>query len=91
MGDRSTEKLVEALVSAGAPAGLVEKARASVFHDFKSESATPIVNLVLECEAAGLTEIANQARNGAFDATKLESDEWASSEDGQAAMKTLTE
>ena len=89
MGHRSTDKLVEALVVAGAPASLVEKARAEGFHDFKGKSATPIIDLVRACRAAGLEELAKRAMNGDFDATKAESDEWAESSDGQTTFRKL--
>lgn len=77
MGDRSTEKLVAALKEASAPADLVIRAVGGAFHDYKSESATPIIDLVRECERRGLYRIARLAREGEFDATREESDEWA--------------
>ena len=89
MGDRSTYKLVAALLKAGAPDDLVAAALQNRFHDFKSPSATPIVDLVRECERAGLSGVAAAARDGEFDATREEADEWAVSADGRAALREL--
>lgn len=86
MGDRSTDKLVAALEAASAPAEIVDKARAGAFHDFRSESATPIIDLVLACEGAGLRNVAAAARNGEFDASRKEAKQWAASEEGRATI-----
>lgn len=89
MGDRSTDKLVAALREAGAPADMVIRATGNAFHDFKSQSATPIIDLVRECERLGLSDIAERARGGEFDATKAEADEWMRGPEGQQAMRDL--
>jgi len=89
MGARSTDRLVAALKEAGAPADLVLLAVADAFHDFRSSSATPIIDLVRRCERAGLHAIAGRAKDGEFDADRAESDEWLKSRDGQATMKRL--
>ena len=89
MGDRSTERLVLALREAGAPPALVFRAAAGAFHDFKSESATPLIDLVRECERLGLWAVAERARNGDFDATREESERWAVSADGKRALGLL--
>jgi len=89
MGDRSTDRLVAALVKAGAPDALVEAALQSAFHDFKSPSATPIFDLVRECERHGLSGVATAARDGKFDATREEADDWAASAYGQATFRKL--
>lgn len=89
----STEKLVAALEEAGAPAALVERARRNEFHDFKSESPTPISDLVNACREAGLQgglrNVVARAIGGEFDATKEESDEWARSPEGQDTFGRL--
>lgn len=90
MGLWSTERLVVDLVGAHAPDSLVVAARDDAFHDFKSDSATPIIDLVHECERHGLHSIAKRARSGDYDATKQEADEWAASPDGQRAFRELT-
>jgi hypothetical protein len=86
MGSRSTDNLVAALKEAGAPADLVIRATGDAFHDFKSESATPIVDLVRACERVGLSDIAARARQGEFDATREEAEAWAESPEGRAAL-----
>ncbi len=82
----STDKLLAILKVLGAPADLLAEAQADAFHEYKSQSATPIIDLVRRCELCGLSEIAQLARNGAFDATQQEADEWAASEEGQATL-----
>lgn len=77
MGGRSTDRLVQALRVAGAPAHLVQLALADAFHDFGSASATPITDLVRECRRHGLDDIAQRAMAGEFDATREEADAWA--------------
>lgn len=90
MSDPSTDRLVAALKESGAPADLVLRAVGGAFHDYKSDSATPIVDLMRECERRGLYKVARLARDGAFDADQAEADEWARSPDGQQAMRSLT-
>lgn len=89
MGDRSTDKLVAALREAGASAPLIAQAESGAFHDYESQSATPIVDLVQECRRHGLEDIAQRAIAGEFDATKEESDEWARSAEGQLTLSEL--
>jgi hypothetical protein len=98
---RSTEKLVHALREAGAPADLITRAEANEFHDYKSQSATPCLDLnralttVIQSTPetaytyAFLTKmraLRSKAQNGEFDATKEESDEWAASPEGIAVL-----
>jgi hypothetical protein len=90
VGDRSTDKLVVALIGANAPDSLVVAARKSAFHDFKSDSITPSINLVRECERNGLPSIAQRARQGEFDAGKDEADAWAESPDGVSTFRYLS-
>ncbi len=89
MGSRSTDKLVAALKEAGAPPALVLLAIADAFHDFRSSSATPIMDLVRACERAGLHGIAERAIHGEFDAGRDESEEWMKSPDGQRTARAL--
>ena len=72
-----TEKLLAALRENNAPPWLIILAENNAYHDFKSESATPCVDLVRDLEKAGLHNLARRAMNGEFDATKEESDSWA--------------
>ena len=72
---KSTKKLVAELEKADAPERMRVKARDGHYNDVDSPSPTPITDLVCDAEAAGLTDLANAARNGAFDAGR---DEWKS-------------
>jgi hypothetical protein len=76
---KTTKKLARALEEAKAPAWMVKGALEGRYDDFKSESATPIMDLVRDCRRFGLDEISMRARNGDFDATREESDEWMKS------------
>lgn len=90
MGNRSTEKLVAALREARAPAALVARAEAGEFHDFDSQSATPIIDLVNICRTYGLHSIVSRAISGEFDATREESEAWARSPEGQETIRQLS-
>jgi hypothetical protein len=62
------EKLAAALTEAAAPAWMIVEAKCGRYDDFESESATPIMDLVRDCHAAGLNHIAERAKDGEFDA-----------------------
>lgn len=62
------ERLVTALTEAGAPDGMISKAKRGWYDDFESEIATPIMDLVRDCREAGLNQIAERAKKGEFDA-----------------------
>jgi hypothetical protein len=79
----TSEKLAEALSLAGAPQDMIARAEAGYYDDYKSPLATPIMALVIHARAAGLHTIAEQAKDGEFDAQDWESDEWAQSPEGQ--------
>ena len=81
-----TEKLLAALRENNAPPWLEILAEHDAYHDFKSESATPCVDLVRDLQKAGLEALAKRAMNGEFDATKEESDAWAKAEDLMAIL-----
>ena len=85
----TTARLLEALREANAPSWLIERAVRDEFHDYKSESPTPIKDLVEACEHAGLPGLAQRAMGGEFDATREEADAWLKSPEGQAAMRRL--
>lgn len=76
MTEATTEKLARALIIEGAPAQMVAAARAGRYDDFKSESATPIIDLVKDLQRLGLRGLALRAMNGDFDASKEESAAW---------------
>lgn len=97
MSDSSTVKLVAALTDAGAPSDMIARAKANHYHDFKSPLDTPCIQLVKDLSNAVLADLGNAkleqvrraAMDGAFDATKAESDEWAASPEGRAAIISL--
>ncbi len=59
---------------------MIARARKGYYDDVESELATPIIQLVRDCEAAGLKSIADQARTGDFDASENEMEEWYENE-----------
>jgi hypothetical protein len=65
---------------------MITAARAGCYDDFKSESATPIMDLVRDLRQAGLTHLAQRAMDGEFDATQEESEAWANGPDGLASL-----
>lgn len=88
----SSLRLVAALEEAGF-GQLAKRARTHEFHDFLSPHALPQHELVAELrELPGEKASALMVRviEGDFDATKAESDEWANSPEGQAALDGLT-
>lgn len=89
MTEPSSEELALALEAAGAPAEMIERARADYYHDFKSPLAMPEAQLLDDARAHGLTEIADGVIEGRWDATKAESEAWAVSPDGQETFKQL--
>lgn len=91
MADKSTEKLVAALLEANAPVEIIAEARVSRYHDYKSPSITPMVDLVMRLQIAGLRDLAKRAMNGEFDGTPEEAKEWARGDEGRAAAARLGE
>jgi hypothetical protein len=89
MTEPSSERLAQALEADGAPAEMVERARADYYHDYKSPLAMPEHQLLTDARAAGLERIAQGVIAGEWDATKAESDAWAASPEGQAAFAEL--
>lgn len=76
----TTEKLAKALEDVNAPEQMIHAARAGQYDDFKSESATPIMDLVRDLRRIGAHGLVQQAMNGEFDATKEEAAAWHASE-----------
>lgn len=75
------QKLANALTTALAPTWMIEKALSGGYDDFESDSATPIMDLVNDLTKSGfespaMTKLADDAKQGRFDATKEESDAW---------------
>lgn len=70
------EKLTQALIEANAPFAMVELARDGQYDDYESDSATPQLNLIRDCQIFGLNGIKARVMNGDFDGTKEEADAW---------------
>lgn len=71
---------------------MADKAATGYYHDFLSPLPAPCIQLETDLRAAGTPEaMALRARhlNGEFDASKEESDAWAASPDGRAAVSQL--
>jgi hypothetical protein len=75
----TTEKLAKALIAAGAPVAMIEKARDGFYDDFRSPLDAPIAALVHDAQRGGLHTIARRAADGEFDGTSEESNAWARS------------
>jgi len=72
---RTKERLAQVLHAAGL-FEMEKAARAGRYDDYEGESATPIVDLVHDLQAAGKSDLAARAMNGEFDATKEEAEAW---------------
>jgi hypothetical protein len=77
--------------------GLVEmaaKAREGYYHDFLSPLDMPETQLLLDLRNANhgpaVEALIQRHLNGEFDASREESEEWANSPEGQAAMGGLS-
>lgn len=82
----TTERLAKALEAVNAPKAMITAARAGCYDDFKSESATPCIDLVRDLQQAGLTHLAARAMDGEFDATREEAAAWANGPDGVVTL-----
>lgn len=89
MREAMTEKLARALIHAQAPQVMIERARAGYYDDYKSPLSLPIQALVQHARLYHLNGIALRAMNGEFDAQEWEADEWAKSDEGQAAFLSI--
>ena len=69
---------------------MIEKAKAGYYDDYLSPLAAPIIQLVIDAEANGLPVIAHNAREGVYDGTKEESEEWIKSKEGKQVLSELT-
>lgn len=85
----TTERLALALEQAGAPPYMIERARNGYYDDYTSPLAGPIMQLVADARAEGLSRIAERAADGEFDGTREESDAWAHSPEGQATFRQV--
>lgn len=74
---RTKERLAKDLSDYRAPQSMVAKALMGHYDDFESPLPDPITQLVEDCRSHDcLCEIAQRAREGCYDATKEEADEW---------------
>lgn len=90
MTEATSDRLALALIEAGAPPIMVEKAKEGYYDDYKSPIAIPLTQLIIDLRAASdacvgpgripvkarLLAIADQATQGKWDCTKEEADEW---------------
>lgn len=67
-----------------------KRAETGEFDDYADTHVYPITQLNNELMAEGFTKFAARVRDGEFDATKEESDAWAASPSGHAALKMLS-
>jgi hypothetical protein len=73
---------------------MAEKAREGWYHDYLSPLALPCQQLEADLKAVGTLEakaLRQRHLNGEFDASREESDAWATSPEGQAAFGSLSE
>lgn len=64
---------------------LIKKAEAGYYDDYESPIATPCIQLVADLRQAGLSDLAERAKNGEFDGAKEEGDAWFEKE-GRALL-----
>jgi hypothetical protein len=66
---------------------MIQIAKDGYYSDYNSPIATPCVQLVKDLDFLGLTELSKRAKEGEFDATKEESDEWYKREGRALALE----
>lgn len=67
---------------------MIKKAREGYYSDYDSPIATPCIQLVIDLTEIEAYDIADRAKEGEFDATKEEADDWYNRE-GKHIMKQL--
>ena len=73
---KTKDRLVRDLKLFNAPGKMVEYARNGFYDDYESPIATPIIQLVKDCLDNGINEVADKAKNGDYDGTLEEGNEW---------------
>ena len=68
---------------------LLEDAKADHFHDFFGKYAAPQHVLMMRLKEAKLHHLISNVINGKYDGTKVESEEWMSSPEGQETFAEL--
>jgi hypothetical protein len=84
----TSERLARALEVLGDSqlTGLVEKARAGFYDEFKSPLPYPQMTLISELSKLGQFGMIKRVADGEFEATMEEAQAWADSPEGQAAL-----
>ena len=99
MTEPSSAKLAAALRAVGLESIAVD-AEADKYHDYKSDIPFPAITLVHRLHAAALTypgmapailSLRERVKQGEFDATAEEAQEWAESPEGEETFRKLTE
>ena len=93
----SDKKLHQAMTDLGFP-DLAERAAAGEWNDYFGKHAMNITDLILTLRARAedfpskydeIKAVVERAKNGEFDASKAEAEEWAASEEGQETFSAL--
>jgi len=86
----TTEKLARMLEELNDPRldGIIKKARAGYYDDFKSPLATPEIQLVIDLRATGYPDVAERVIDGEYDATPEESAAWWNSQETKREFGT---
>jgi len=89
---RSSEKLARALEGKADPmlAAMVQRAREGYYGDYTSPLTFPEHQLVADLEDHGYHDLAERVKNGEFDGTKAEAEEWMAGPEGQALLREVT-
>jgi carbohydrate-selective porin OprB len=87
--ERTKVRLAKDLKDHNAPEWMIKNAIDGYYDDYETDIATPILQLVIDCEKVGLKDIAGKARNGYYDSTKEEADKWMSGKAGREALSEL--
>lgn len=73
---KTKERLTLALAESNAPMVMVERARDGQYDDYESDSATPQLDLIRDCQIFGLHALRARVMNDEFAGTKEESQAW---------------
>ena len=73
---KTKDRLVRDLKLFNAPGKMVEYAQNGFYDDYESPIATPIIQLVADCLKEGINAVAERAKNGDYDGTLEEGNEW---------------
>jgi hypothetical protein len=85
----TTDRLADELKKANCPEWMVTKARAGYYDDYKSPLTFPTTMLVNDLTRLGQSDLADRVKDGEFDGTKEEAEEWMRSSEGQLFLNEL--